>query len=79
MFDVHTDVFIIRALTRDQRYDVEREQALKLVRTLLDIPGGVELLPQSIVRTIIAVAEQSDDKMRNVSLETLCEFGMINV
>ena len=64
-----------RALTRDQRYDVEREQALKLVRSIIDMPGGVDLIPQSLVRTIIAIAEQSDDKLRNVSLETLCEIG----
>ncbi|KAJ3298719.1 hypothetical protein HK104_010434, partial [Borealophlyctis nickersoniae] len=79
MFDAHIDIFIVRALTRDQRFDVEREQALKLVRGLIDIRGGVELLPQSVIRTIVAITEQPDDKFRGVCVETICEYGIRNL
>ncbi|KAJ3087070.1 hypothetical protein HK102_011873 [Quaeritorhiza haematococci] len=75
----HVDVFIIRALNRDSRYDVEREQALKLVRAFLDVQDGWTLIPQSVVRTVVAIAEQNDDKFRNICIETLCELAVRNV
>ncbi|TPX62078.1 hypothetical protein PhCBS80983_g00632 [Powellomyces hirtus] len=79
MVDSHIDIFVMRALTRDQRYEVEREQALKLIRTFLDIPGGAHLLPQNLARILVAVAEQPDDRYRNVCLETLCELAIRNM
>jgi len=75
LFQHHFDIFIVRSLTRDQRYDVEREQALKLIRSLVDIPGTVDLIPQSVIRIVIAIAEQSEEKFRNICIETICELG----
>lgn len=67
-----------RALTRDQRYDIEREQAIRLIRSLIELPYAAEKMPHSIVRTLIAVAEQPDDKFKLICLETLCELGIID-
>jgi len=35
----------------------------------------VDLLPESLVRLIIAFAEYVDEKMRNIFILTLCELG----
>ncbi|KAI8999819.1 Rapamycin-insensitive companion of mTOR, N-term-domain-containing protein [Gaertneriomyces semiglobifer] len=77
--ELNVDVFIMRSLARDQRYDAEREQALKLVRAFLDVREGALLLPQNLVRMLVAIAEQPDDKFRNVCLETLCELAVRNM
>ncbi|TPX50488.1 hypothetical protein SeLEV6574_g00869 [Synchytrium endobioticum] len=78
MVDLHMDVLILRTLTRDQRYDAEREQALKLIRTWIDVPAGAAIIPQSLVRMLVALAEQSDEKFRGISAETLCELAVRN-
>ncbi|KAI8823473.1 Rapamycin-insensitive companion of mTOR, N-term-domain-containing protein [Fimicolochytrium jonesii] len=69
----------MRTLTRDQRYEVEKEQALKLVRSFLDMNGGADILPQSLVRSLVSLAESADDKFRGVCLETLCELAIRNM
>ncbi len=53
---------------------MEREQALKFVRTFLDVKDGVRELSRAIVRTIAAIAEQSDDRLRPICLQTLAEI-----
>lgn len=68
------DIFLMRALIRDQRGDVEREQAFKLARVFLELPRCVRFLPPCVVSTILAVTEQADDKFRTVAIETLCEL-----
>ncbi|TPX33890.1 hypothetical protein SmJEL517_g03313 [Synchytrium microbalum] len=78
MLDIHLDLFIVRTLTRDQRYDAEREQALKLIRGWIDAPGGAAILPQSLVRMMVALAEQTDEKFRTVCAETLSELAIRN-
>ncbi len=60
---------------RDYRYEIERIQALKLVRTFIDTPKGVKLIPQSIVYVLISIIEQMEDKVRPLSMETLNELG----
>ncbi|KAJ3112369.1 hypothetical protein HDU96_004614 [Phlyctochytrium bullatum] len=79
MISFQVDLFIVRALTRDQRNDLEREQALKLVRAFVEDGGGDGVVPHSVVRTLVAIAEQPDDKFRIVALETLCELAVTNI
>ncbi|RUS14155.1 Rapamycin-insensitive companion of mTOR, N-term-domain-containing protein, partial [Jimgerdemannia flammicorona] len=67
------DIFIVRALARDQHHEAEREQALKLVRAFVE-HGGVSYVTQGIMRAVVAIAEQSDDKLRNICLETIAEI-----
>lgn len=52
---------------------MEREQALKFVRAFLDVKDGVKELSRSVVRTIAAVAEHTEDRLRAICLETLAE------
>ncbi|KAL5037102.1 hypothetical protein BDV3_006204 [Batrachochytrium dendrobatidis] len=74
----HIDIFIIRTLIRDTRYDSEREQAIRFIRAYLDEPEGANIIPMSIIRAIVAIAEQIDDKFRSVCLETICELAICN-
>lgn len=67
---------LLRALARDSKGDVEREQAFKLVRAYIDCPSGVEFLPRSIVATIAVSTEQSEDKFRPIAIETICELAV---
>ena len=64
----------LRSLIKDRKADVEREQALKFVRAFLDVKNGVRELSRAVVRTIAAVAEHVDDRLRPICLETLAEI-----
>jgi rapamycin-insensitive companion of mTOR len=64
-------------LTRDQRFEWEREQAIKLIRTCMELPNGASAIPESMTRALVAIAEQPDDGYRNICLETLCELGKL--
>ncbi|GAA5806120.1 hypothetical protein HPULCUR_011649 [Helicostylum pulchrum] len=73
------DIFSTRALARDpEGYEPEREQTLKLIRSFIEY-GGVKYINQSIVRAIVAIAEQLDSKLRNIALETLAELTILDV
>lgn len=69
---------------RDSRYDYERQQTMKVLYKYLDQPEGIDLLyiigaetlPLSILRAIVALSEQLDDRMRNSSIEMICELGI---
>lgn len=64
----------IRSLIKDNKADVEREQALKFVRAFLDVKDGIKELSRAVVRTIAAVAEAPEERLRPICLETLAEI-----
>lgn len=84
-----------RTFSRDQKQVIEKVQALKLVRRVIDLSltsfpttstgtgtssgkGTSRLrvpLSDTIVRTLVSVAENADDSFRLVVLETLAEIG----
>lgn len=63
-----------RSLIKDNKADVEREQALKFVRAFIDVKDGVRELSRAVVRTIAAVAEAPEERLRPICLETLAEI-----
>ncbi|CAK7268001.1 hypothetical protein SEPCBS119000_002838 [Sporothrix epigloea] len=71
---LNTDYLVVLSLIKDRKADVEREQALKFVRAFLDTKDGVNEVSRAIVRTIAAVAEQGEDRLRPICLETLAEI-----
>lgn len=75
---LYTDYLIVKTLTKDSKSQIERIQALKLIRAFLDVPGGVDELSVGIIRALVAVSEQSDDKLRNIVTETLTEIFIQN-
>ncbi|KAK1689947.1 Rapamycin-insensitive companion of mTOR, N-term-domain-containing protein [Colletotrichum godetiae] len=70
---LNTDIIVVTSLIKDRKADLEREQALKFVRAFLDVKDGVKELSRAVVRTIAAVAEQAEDRLRSICLETLAE------
>ncbi|OLN82718.1 Protein ste16 [Colletotrichum chlorophyti] len=71
---LNTDIIVVTSLIKDRKADLEREQALKFTRAFLDVKDGVKELSRAVVRTIAAVAEQAEDRLRAICLETLAEI-----
>lgn len=69
-----TDYLVMLALLREGKNTVEREQALKFVRAFLDVKEGVEEIPRHIVRVLVAISEQHDDRLHSICLLTLSEI-----
>jgi rapamycin-insensitive companion of mTOR len=71
---LHTDHVVILSLVKEGKDSVEREQALKFVRAFLDVKEGVTEVSRAIVRTIVAIAEHHEDRLRGIAIETLAEI-----
>ncbi|KAL0931355.1 cytosolic regulator pianissimo [Colletotrichum truncatum] len=71
---LNTDIIVVTSLIKDRKADLEREQALKFVRAFLDVKDGAKEISRAVVRTIAAVAEQAEDRLRSICLETLAEI-----
>ncbi|KAI1502327.1 Rapamycin-insensitive companion of mTOR, N-term-domain-containing protein [Biscogniauxia marginata] len=71
---LNTDFMVVVSLAKDRKADVEREQALKFVRAFLDVKEGVREVSRALVRTIAAVSEHADDRLRPICIETLAEI-----
>lgn len=70
-----TKWLIDRSLMADHRLESERIEALKLVRCFITTKEGMQHISDGVMRAVIAIAEQSDEKLRNACLETLGEMG----
>ncbi|KIK69496.1 hypothetical protein GYMLUDRAFT_33864 [Collybiopsis luxurians FD-317 M1] len=77
--------YIIRSLHRDNKFAVEKEQVIKLIRTIIEVgyvsnDGGPEFIPLSepVIRAFIAVAEQADDPFRFICIQTLAELVILD-
>ncbi|KAI9723131.1 MAG: hypothetical protein M1828_004379 [Chrysothrix sp. TS-e1954] len=68
-----TDTFVILSLVKETKASVEREQALKFVRAFLDVKDGIAEISRAVVRTLVAIAEQGDDRMKHICILTLAE------
>ena len=71
---LNTDSLVILSLIKDSKASIEREQALKFVRAFLDIKDGINELSNAIIRTIVSIAENHEDRLRNISLLTISEI-----
>lgn len=71
---LHTDDLVILSLVKESKASIEREQALKFVRSFLDVKDGVGEISRAIVRTIVSIAEHHEDRLRNISIMTLAEI-----
>ncbi|CED82219.1 ste16 protein [Phaffia rhodozyma] len=107
------DWYIIRTFTRDVSCAPEKIQALKLIRSVLNLPPSPFTPPlistpsrskslsdyrnlndlerrgfrrsakvplsDSVIRTLVSLAENGDDPFRFVSLETLAEIALLDI
>lgn len=72
-----------RALVREESHAFEREQALKLVRVLIECmrDGNTHaraLVSGSIVRALVAIVQETDDALHDASVETLVEIAVVD-
>ncbi|KAH8114744.1 Rapamycin-insensitive companion of mTOR, N-term-domain-containing protein [Phellopilus nigrolimitatus] len=78
--------YIVKSLTRDNKYATEREQVVKLLRVVVEIGAerrsaglGHVPLAEPVMRALIAVAEHPEDPLRQICCETLVEILLIDV
>ncbi|CAG8523548.1 7861_t:CDS:10 [Ambispora leptoticha] len=75
VINLHYDIFMMRSLAKDPRYfNDERAQVLKLIRSFTDVPDGTKYIPLGVLRTVVSIAEQADEKLRNICVMTLAEM-----
>ncbi len=73
---LHTDEIVILSLVKKANAVLEREQAVKFVRAFLDVKDGVLDISRAVVRALVAVAEQHDDRLHYICILTLAEVLM---
>ncbi|KAI6145691.1 Rapamycin-insensitive companion of mTOR, N-term-domain-containing protein [Pisolithus thermaeus] len=83
------DWFIVKSLARDNKFSVEREQVIKLIRAIVDIAaekqdtrgtGSISIpLSEPVMRAFIAVAEHAEDPFRSISVQTLAEMSLLDL
>ncbi|KAJ1955665.1 hypothetical protein EC988_001759, partial [Linderina pennispora] len=72
------ELCLMRSLTLDDACHEEREQAIKFARWTMRSGEELWLVTPAVTKTILAIAEQADDKMRNACLQTLCEMLVVS-
>ncbi|KAI0632054.1 hypothetical protein C8Q77DRAFT_1158732 [Trametes polyzona] len=84
------DWYIVKSLSRDNKFAVEKEQVIKLIRTVVDIGSerhspnsatgsGTVPLSDAVMRALIAVAEYPEDPFKPICVETLTEILLIDI
>ncbi|EDO16423.1 hypothetical protein Kpol_1030p33, partial [Vanderwaltozyma polyspora DSM 70294] len=68
------DAFIVISLGKENIFQIEREQALKLARTF----GEHKKLSKSMLQALISCIEKPEDSLKNMALETLLELCFID-
>ncbi|KYR02655.1 cytosolic regulator of adenylyl cyclase [Tieghemostelium lacteum] len=76
LINLNVHYFITRSMERDKHSEAERIQALKLIRTIMEL--DCSLMPHSIVKALVAISENQEDTFCRVCLETLCEISIRN-
>lgn len=71
---LHTDELLTLSLVKKGKALLEREQAVKFVRAFLDVKDGVHEISVAVVRSLVAIAEHQEDRLRDMSLLTLAEL-----
>ncbi|KAF9242546.1 Rapamycin-insensitive companion of mTOR, N-term-domain-containing protein [Melanogaster broomeanus] len=82
--------FIVKSLARDNKHGIEREQVIKLIRTVVDIVSekrdrrgntGTTSIPltEPIMRAFVAVAEHAEDPFRQICVQTLAEMSLLDI
>lgn len=71
---LHTDELVTLSLVKKGKALLEREQAVKFVRAFLDVKDGVHELAVAVVRSMVAIAEHHEDRLKDMCLLTLAEL-----
>lgn len=71
---LHTDELVTLSLVKKGKALLEREQAVKFVRAFLDVKDGVHETAIAVVRSMVAIAEHQEDRLKDMCLLTLAEL-----
>lgn len=71
---LHTDELVTLSLVKKGKALLEREQAVKFVRAFLDVKDGVHEVAVAVVRSMVAIAEHQEDRLKDMCLLTLAEL-----
>lgn len=78
------DYYLVRSLARDSKHSVEKEHAIRLIRTIVEFgcrSRKLALLASSVLpsdavtRALVSIAEHAEDAFRLASIETLAEIS----
>ncbi|KAI9505920.1 Rapamycin-insensitive companion of mTOR, N-term-domain-containing protein [Coemansia spiralis] len=69
----YLELCIMHTLAREDSAHEEREQSLKFIRWTMRFSEDLWIVEPPVLKALMVVSEQADDKMRNICLETLCE------
>lgn len=78
-----------RSLSRDNKHTVEKEQVIKLIRSVVEIGSlrrglnsavgtGTVPLSEAVMRAFMAVAEHPDEPFRPICIQTLTEIRKLS-
>ncbi|KDR82835.1 hypothetical protein GALMADRAFT_88557 [Galerina marginata CBS 339.88] len=84
------DWYILKSLLRDNKHAVEKEQVIKLIRTIVEVGAvrpdsqtktgpGVIPISEAVMRALVAVAEHPEDPFRLICIQTLAEILVIDI
>lgn len=74
LIDLRIDIFLVISLSKENSFQVEREQAIKLMRKFINYSFGFN---KSLIQAIISCIEKSDDNLKYIAIETLLELCFI--
>ncbi|KAJ2720271.1 hypothetical protein GGI07_004709 [Coemansia sp. Benny D115] len=69
----YIELCVMHTISLEDQAHEEREQGVKFVRWTMRFDPALWVLSPQVVKALMAVAEQADDRMRGICLETLCE------
>lgn len=89
------DYYLTRTFLRDNRFELEKEAALKLVRAVMETGAASALEPQpqqieseaplegligeGTIRALVSLREHPEEKLRHLCLETLAELAIFDL
>lgn len=68
-----------RTFSRNATFELEKIEALLMLRAFFTISSKPSAVTVGIVRAIVALAENTDEKLRFIVLETLAELVVIDL
>ncbi|KAH7099638.1 Rapamycin-insensitive companion of mTOR, N-term-domain-containing protein [Auriculariales sp. MPI-PUGE-AT-0066] len=76
------DYYIVRSLARDSKHAVEKEHAIRLIRTYgrgCRLSSSGSPAGEAVMRALVSIAEHVEDPFRLASIETLAEIMLLDV
>lgn len=75
------DPGLIRTFSRNATFELEKTEALLLVRSWFPLsgPGRPSAVSIGLIRAVVALSENSEEKLRFLALETLAELVIFDI